>query len=195
MTDDKWLPILDGDVYCAPRCGVKCTKAAFDQATAEAAALAARMGDGWEPHIWENGGWNYQVAKGCAIIRVDRKGTARDPGWSIVGYSAWVEFHEIDAGCGTIQFIEKAETPEDALGIATQRANSAIVIMRAGLDFILDAEKPEPVPTGKYDAMGWRAHAARGDSAECTLGVKENRAAWRRGFAARKAWIETGMPS
>lgn len=76
MTVRDWIPRLRGEIYCAPACGCGCTKAAFDKATADAAALAARMGDGWVPRVWENLGWHYEVIKGCAELHPpERDGT------------------------------------------------------------------------------------------------------------------------
>ena len=43
-TADEWTPVLNGDLFCSPRCGCGCTKAEYDLACESANALAARMG-------------------------------------------------------------------------------------------------------------------------------------------------------
>lgn len=58
---DRWSPIRRGITYCSPGCGGGCTHAAFVQATADAEALAKRLGPSWVPHVWENLGWHYEA--------------------------------------------------------------------------------------------------------------------------------------
>ena len=140
LDDDHYSrpAVLSGDVFCAPWCGCGCKKSAFDQATAEAETLAARMGDGWEARVWENGGWHYEVSKGAARITVQtatyhadgaRRGTgALSGGWEVVSYSCWLDADKIRP-----QVIEEAETPEAALGIATQVARGQIQTAHAAL--------------------------------------------------------------
>lgn len=50
--------------YCSPWCGMGCTFAAFEKATADAEALATQLGPNWEPHVWENMGWHYSAMHG-----------------------------------------------------------------------------------------------------------------------------------
>lgn len=81
-----WTAQRVGRFYCAPRCGYRCTWAAFQLATKRAKALCKLMGPGWEPRVWENGGWNYEVHKGTAQIYVHhdyKTDTAR--------YSVWLQ--------------------------------------------------------------------------------------------------------
>ena len=106
---------LPGGIYCSPRCGGRCTRREFDRATAEAAALAKRMGEGWEPRVWENLGWHYEVHKGAAVIHVTIDRNAK--GSPVVGY--WADIQTAK------QFIADAKEPEDALGFAIQDARSA----------------------------------------------------------------------
>lgn len=63
-----WKPVRLGKYYCAPRCGRGCTWAEFQLATKRAAALCKRLGKGWEPRVWENGGWHYQATKETAEV-------------------------------------------------------------------------------------------------------------------------------
>lgn len=69
-----WTPILKGDVYCSPACGCGCKKAAYDKVVASANALVATLGYGWEPNVWENCMWYYQVTKGDATVTLNRDG-------------------------------------------------------------------------------------------------------------------------
>lgn len=123
-------------VYCSPRCGFKCKLSAFDQATKEADKLAVRMGIGWESRVWENGGWNYSVNKGQHHIHPEREGSALSGGWEVTGYSAWL--YGPSTAHSSTQFIERAETPEDALGIATQAARTFVSRMNEELRFLID---------------------------------------------------------
>jgi len=124
-------PILRGDTFCSPWCGCGCTLASYNAACAAADELAARMGSGWAPDVWENGGWNYRVRKGCLTILPQRE-TQR--------WSAWIE-PKIAVGGGQIktavQFIEFADSPEDALGFATQAARTHMARLSQALEDVL----------------------------------------------------------
>lgn len=137
----KQGPVLSGDVYCSPWCGFKCKRAAYDQAVREADELADRLGDGWMPRVWENGGWHYEVSRGAARIHPttevyhadgSRRGAgALSGGWTVLYYSCWLDASKIRP-----QVIERAETPEDALGIALQRARGQIQTAHEALSTI-----------------------------------------------------------
>lgn len=71
---DRSTPKLDGDIYCSPACGCGCKKAAFDQASESAQAIAKLLGQGWEPKVWENCGWHFAVEKGIASVTLDEHG-------------------------------------------------------------------------------------------------------------------------
>lgn len=117
-----WTPKLspDGEHYCSPACGggTFCKKSWFDQAESEANALAERMGAGWEPCVWENLGWHYSVRRGNATIH-----PRRTQGGPVLSYAAWIE-PGISIHQHTVQFIQSADTPDDALGFATQEART-----------------------------------------------------------------------
>jgi hypothetical protein len=68
----RWTPVRNGEVYCSPACGHKCTYKAFEYATAGAAALIAELGEGWMPRVWENGGWHFEATKGTARVNFDK---------------------------------------------------------------------------------------------------------------------------
>lgn len=60
----SWKPRRSGAIYCAPACGGRCTYEAFQRATREANALCKKLGEGWQPTVWENLGWHWCVQKG-----------------------------------------------------------------------------------------------------------------------------------
>lgn len=135
---DEWAPIRRGVFYGSPRCcGAKlCAHAAFQQATKEADALAARMGDGWEPRVWENLGWHYEVTKGIASIGPHRAGSAISGGWKVAEYWCSIGGHNSDSDIP--QFEATAQTPEDALGNATQDARTSARRIEAALAALID---------------------------------------------------------
>lgn len=120
-----WTPRLRGVLYCSPLCGCACTKAEHDQATKAGAALAKVMGAGWEPRIWENGGWHYSVSKGVATIHVS--------GHRLLGRSFKILGYWADIKTGGRQFIGEAKDPEDAYGFAIQDARGAARAIEADL--------------------------------------------------------------
>lgn len=100
------------------------------EARALAEALADRMGEGWEPEIWENSGWYYQIKKGHVTINAHHRWNSDRP-----SFSAWIEPENVLINGNTaLQIIEHAETPEDALGFATQKANEIIERLRHAMD-------------------------------------------------------------
>ncbi len=111
------VPVLSGDIYCAPWCGCGCTKAAYDRAVTEAAALVERLGEGWEPRVWENAGWHYEAVKGVARVIPTQRGGSTYANWSISGYMVMFD--------SVWQFVAHGKTPEDALGFALQDARTA----------------------------------------------------------------------
>jgi hypothetical protein len=63
----SWKPIRRGQVYCSPACGRGCTRLAFEKATACAKTLA-RLLPGFEPRVWENLGWHWEVCCGSLTV-------------------------------------------------------------------------------------------------------------------------------
>lgn len=102
--DKGWTPRRRGEIYCSPRCGGKCTHAAFEAAHRKANALCKRLGAGWEPCVWENLGWHFSAQKGVATLRVNEY---RLKGKVTTHYTVY--FNSIQ------QTVETADTPEDAL--------------------------------------------------------------------------------
>jgi hypothetical protein len=115
--DSKWTPILRGDVYCSPRCGFKCKKAAFDRATKEAAKLCAALGKGWKPCVWENWGWHFSASKGVAVIHASTDGSALDGNYTVTGYRVY--FNSAHQVVG-----KDVATPKGALGSVLRTART-----------------------------------------------------------------------
>lgn len=67
-TPGGWTPVHDGEIYCSPLCGAECKKADFDAATEQASLLATKLGDGWNPRVWENLGWHFEAVKRDATV-------------------------------------------------------------------------------------------------------------------------------
>lgn len=65
----RWKPVRRGRIYCSPACGGDCTLAVFRAATAAAEKLAVKLGEGWEPRVWENLGWHWEVLRGEIAVR------------------------------------------------------------------------------------------------------------------------------
>lgn len=110
-----WQPVhKGGGIYCSPGCGFGCTIKAWSQANRESAALAARMGEGWEARVWENSGWHYSVRKGVVDIHPRIIGEwgagVITGGWGEpVGYTCFFNARP--------QVVQQAKTPEEALNL------------------------------------------------------------------------------
>jgi len=128
----RWKPVLsaDGKIYCSPACGCKCTKEGYDRTTTKADALAKRMGAGWKPRVWENGGWHFEVLK--ANSRVEGEGSE---------YSAWLQPKSLVNRSHT-QFIFRAETPEEALMKAIEACVEHISICDQEMKSVLSGKTP-----------------------------------------------------
>jgi hypothetical protein len=143
-SDNGWTPVLSANrvYYCSPRCGGGkwCRREWYEAAVRNAETLATRMGEGWQAKVWENLGWHYSVTKGAATIHVSenrRKPFDPPTGYPVDGYSAWIS-PGVTVGNQSVQFIETAETPEDALGFATQAARTFVSRLTESLAEILD---------------------------------------------------------
>jgi hypothetical protein len=124
-TGNRWTPVRKGDVFCSPACGYKCKWADYQSATASAAALVAELGDGWHPHIWENGGWYYSAKKGAATVDyVERKG-----------------HFDAEIMAGNIQFMAEGSTPRGAM----EAALAKIVDKVAALNRAMQSASLEPL--------------------------------------------------
>lgn len=124
---------LPGGIYCAPRCGCGCTRAEYDSAVTKGNELAARLGDGWEARVWENGGWNHEACNGVARVTVNYEVPYRREGGVRVveGYTGWVN-SEV---CGQT-IVHAGLDPLEAIGLALQEARTKALRFSAELDAI-----------------------------------------------------------
>jgi len=76
------------DIYCSAWCGFGCTKTAHDRAQAEAKFLCNRLGDGWQPHVWENCGWHFEARKASLRVHAQTQGSKLKGTYIISGYTA-----------------------------------------------------------------------------------------------------------
>lgn len=88
-----WNPLRRGGVFCSPACGFKCTVNAHDRARREGEALAASLGPGWTPRVWENCGWQYEVRSGAIKVRpnLGLSGSTIRGDWKVKGYNCQFE--------------------------------------------------------------------------------------------------------
>lgn len=128
---DEWTPVLNGDIYCAPRCGCGCTKAEYDKACESANVLAARMGYRWEVEVWENCGWNYCVKNGPATITPEHDGRFQAELCFPPLESAHLQIFESDAD--PRRAFETAIKRLDLLIAQLSRTRSAIALQPAEL--------------------------------------------------------------
>jgi hypothetical protein len=60
----SWTPVLRGPIFCSPACGAGCSKAGYDLACKQSAALAKHLGKGWHARVAENLHWYWSVDNG-----------------------------------------------------------------------------------------------------------------------------------
>lgn len=113
---DRWDPVRDGDRYCSPGCGCKCTYEDYRAACQGATELCLQLGRGWSPYVWENGGWHYKALKGYAevFVNIDRSGSDRPttyvcylqvPGRQVVGKAYPTPLGALQAALGDADVI------------------------------------------------------------------------------------------
>lgn len=103
----------------AVRRGCGCTWSEHMQAREEAEALVKRLGHGWQPRIWENGGWHYEAIRGVCEVKPSRTRRGGEL-WTVDGYTAWIQTRP--------QYISGIQrTPEEAL-------REAMLMMKAAFD-------------------------------------------------------------
>lgn len=120
---DNDEPVISGDTYCSPRCGVGCKAAAYERASREAVELATRLGEGWTPVVWEYLGWRYRAERHdvAQVFPIMDRGSRFKAGeWVVGSYSCILSTSD-----GT-DFTADAANPEDALGFAIQDARTAV---------------------------------------------------------------------
>lgn len=68
-----WRPKRNGVYFCSAGCGSHkfCLHADYLHVKKRAEELAASLGEGWKPKVWENLGWFGAVTKGRAEIHLN----------------------------------------------------------------------------------------------------------------------------
>lgn len=118
---DRWTPVRNGDVFCSPACGCQCKRADFDLATQRAATLVTMLGGGWQPRVWENGGWHFEVSRGNTTVSVNDDGQ----------YEANVRFN-FD-GTRENCFRARSHGPREAVQAVVDTLNTRIAVLRRTL--------------------------------------------------------------
>lgn len=113
-TKRDWTPVAQGDAYCSPACGSSCTRAAYERANAEAAALAQRLGPRFVPRVWENMGWHWAAWTRCKRICVHPPHGAGET----CPFSAFIN---VNSGPGG-EFVGHGGSPETAIRDAFRQA-------------------------------------------------------------------------
>lgn len=154
--DAGWTPVRDGTIYCSPRCGAKCTYAAFVQAITSSGTCAALLGEGWLPHVWENLTWHWKAYLPLTgkdrdkeyshdLPRIDlHVNTVRG---KVCGYSAWLE------GLGRQRIGDRASTPHEAVDNLVDVLEEELV----GIREALEALRVKGKGNGKGEGNGNRA--------------------------------------
>lgn len=96
----SWTPVRRGPVYCSPACGYDCKQVDYDRCVLAANELAASLGQGWTPRVWENLGWYYEARLVCNVghtrVSPPQGPTPADKWWAsfeLKGGGQWI-------GCG-----------------------------------------------------------------------------------------------
>ena len=85
----SWEPIRRGDTYCSEACGGKCLWSEYNEANANAKALAKRLGPWWIPHVWENLGWHWEVINGPLRVDLDRFSNGKSYCCMLASHYTW----------------------------------------------------------------------------------------------------------
>lgn len=135
-------PVRRGLYYGSAGCchARLCTVMAFDQASTEARQLCAHLGAGWEPRVWENLGWHYEVSltSGENTIHVYpvTDGSHTRGGWKVSGYSAsfnYQRWHDDKTPEGAvIKVIAAIRAELDALGAVLANATQMTALASPG---------------------------------------------------------------
>lgn len=66
----SWKPVRKGKgkIYCSAACGYNCLHRDYLKACRGANALCKKLGSGWRPTVWENGGWHWKVSNGDVVV-------------------------------------------------------------------------------------------------------------------------------
>lgn len=90
----SWIAVRNGDIYCSPACGARCTYKKYEKAVNDAENLVKicteTIGGIWETRVHENLGWHWSVIQ---------KGTGIDISYG--GYLATGDYYSVGLGGGT----------------------------------------------------------------------------------------------
>ena len=117
----SWEPKREGDRYCSPACGRGCTWKEYQAATKAAAKLAEELGsDSWEPRVWENLGWHFEViSKNGWWVIEPYTYRGKEIGEVATIYSAGIRAHKGHVG---LRWTGHGDTPEKAMEDAMKTA-------------------------------------------------------------------------
>lgn len=74
MNNSGWTPIKNGEEYCSPLCGGKCTYSAYLRAIENGDKLASQAGKGYTRVVRENVGWHFSAIDSSGHMKVYRDG-------------------------------------------------------------------------------------------------------------------------
>ncbi len=122
--------VRKGPIYCAPWCGGKCTRKAFELATKEAARLCAKLGAGWTPRVWENLGWHTSVRSPCGrlVVHINITGSPILGNWKPSGYTAYLGSK---TNMNSNRWSESAKTPAGAIRGVLEQARAEISTLQS----------------------------------------------------------------
>lgn len=117
-------PVLDGEYYCSPWCGYRCTVEMHKKAQRRAFELCQTLGKGWTPRVWENLGWHFEAISPCGRLKVSYAGHA---GSSYIAFLG-------DAGSTGGRWVEHGQTPESACRKVIRRGHDELREVHALID-------------------------------------------------------------
>lgn len=124
----SWTPRRVGELYCSPGCGGGCTWEAYERATDHASLLALRLGDGWEPRVWENLGWHWSAQLPNPDGSINNRAEVRES--SSGGFVAYVgpgAYHADTPQLAVKEGLAVLRARRDELDSAVKRLEEAMV--------------------------------------------------------------------
>ena len=131
----RWTPVLRGDIYCSPGCGGGCKKSDYDKVVEQAGLVAAALGYGWEPYVYENLGWHYQVNKGQANVIPNRGG----------GFTASIRLEGTERSNGHMESFGVIEAQDTEPRLAVQKVLTLLSSRIARFQRVLASSSLEPL--------------------------------------------------
>lgn len=128
----SWKAKRNGNIYCAPACGGKCTWEMYLKAKERGEHCARELGKGWTVRVSENLGWYATVLSPCRRIKVSVHPVTGAPVETLMGtlntYTAFLGDADDIAG-GT--WAEHGDTPAEAVNAVVATARAALSKMNA----------------------------------------------------------------